>query len=573
MKYLLTAFLVLILIRGSAQDPYRLRIVVSQGEQHLQYKKHFPDTTARYREIAEVVRYFISKAYLEASCDSLGGDSLNRIAYIHRGPLYTTDHISLSGDSSGKLRDMGVRVRNYHGAKFTRDLRDNVCNEAVVKLENNGYPFASAALSNVTITEGKVNAQLTVNPGAYIVIDSLVRKGNAKISRNFMYRYLGIKSGRPYDETAIRRIDGRLRDLPFINPIKNTEIAFYEDKARIYLFIDKKKASNFSGIIGVLPNSAVPGKVLINGDVKLKLLNAFGQAELIDLNWRSLEKATQDLKVKLNYPYLLSTPFGIDYEFYLYKKDTSYLTLQHNIGLRYLMGGNDYLQVFTEIFSSSVIRAAGLETATVLPSYADVRRNMFGLEYFSEKLDYRMNPRSGIRVRANASAGIKTIKKNDNINPVLYDSLDLKTTQIHATLKFEGFIPLFRKQTLLMGFNGSYINNDQLFENELFRLGGISSLRGFDEESLRASAFGILLVEYRYLFEKNSFLSLFWNGAWVERKLRKEYFSDLPYGLGAGISFDTRAGIFSLYYALGSQQHGPLSFKQSKIHFGISTFF
>ncbi len=573
MRFFYTLLFLMILFRLDAQEKYHLEVHLNDVTMKLQYKKSFADTAARQNEMIAIIQFLHDKAYLEAGFDSILTDSLLIKGYIHRGPRYILQHLALVDDSTGMIERTGIHALSVKKTVFTQARRDEICESQIKWLENNGYPFASARLSQFELDAGNVNAKLSLNPGPYIVIDSLIRKGNVRISRNFIYRYLGIHSGMGYDESVVLRIPKRLKDLPFVTMESPPEVAFYENKAHIYLYINKKKSSSFSGILGVLPNSQVPGKVLINGDVKLKLLNSFGQGELIDLNWRSLEKGTQDLKVTLNYPYLLSTPLGLDYQFYLYKKDTSYLTLQNNIGIRYLLGGNNYLQLFTEIFRSDIINATGLETVTVLPSYADVSRNMFGLEYFSENLDYRLNPRKGLRIKLSGSGGIKTIRKNEKINPIVYDSLDLKTGQFQAVMKMQGFVPLFRKQTLLIDAGAAWIYNDLLFDNELFRLGGMSSLRGFDEESLSANAYATLLLEYRYLFEKNSFLALFWNGAWIERNTHASYLSDLPYGIGAGISFDTKIGIFSLYYALGSQQHNPLSFKQSKIHFGVSTYF
>ena len=46
-----------------------------------------------------------------------------------------------------------------------------------------------------------------------------------------------------------------------------------------------------------------------------------------------------------------------------------------------------------------------------------------------------------------------------------------------------------------------------------------------------------------------------------------------PYGFGAGISFGTRAGVFSLSYALGSQRGNPILIRAAKIHFGFISLF
>jgi hypothetical protein len=80
-------------------------------------------------------------------------------------------------------------------------------------------------------------------------------------------------------------------------------------------------------------------------------------------------------------------------------------------------------------------------------------------------------------------------------------------------------------------------------------------------------------LEYRYLIEENSFLFLFGNAAYYENKVTNRNISDLPYGFGAGLSFQTKPGIFSISYALGSQFGKQVEFRTAKVHFGITSLF
>ncbi|MBL0343162.1 MAG: hypothetical protein IPP71_21210 [Bacteroidetes bacterium] len=66
---------------------------------------------------------------------------------------------------------------------------------------------------------------------------------------------------------------------------------------------------------------------------------------------------------------------------------------------------------------------------------------------------------------------------------------------------------------------------------------------------------------------------LFVNGAWYERNTIDEYLSDTPFGFGAGITFETKLGIFSFNYALGKEFDNPIRFKAAKIHFGLINYF
>ena len=107
----------------------------------------------------------------------------------------------------------------------------------------------------------------------------------------------------------------------------------------------------------------------------------------------------------------------------------------------------------------------------------------------------------------------------------------------------------------------------------MFRIGGLRTLRGFDEESIYASTYVIPTIEYRYLFAENSNLLLFTEGAWYENVSNGAYLSDTPFSFGAGVNFETKAGILTMTYALGSQLNNPIDLRNGKIHFGLIALF
>ena len=151
----------------------------------------------------------------------------------------------------------------------------------------------------------------------------------------------------------------------------------------------------------------------------------------------------------------------------------------------------------------------------------------------------------------------------------------MKTAQYNAELEAEIFVPIKNRSTVKIGTKSVYLQNTTLFQNELFRIGGLKTFRGFDEESIFASAYYIFTLEYRYLLEENSYLYLFSDGAYYENQsisfTGDRY--DTPYGFGAGISFETKAGIFSISYALGKQFDNPIDLRGGKVHFGVVNYF
>ncbi|MCF8296760.1 MAG: FtsQ-type POTRA domain-containing protein [Saprospiraceae bacterium] len=575
--FILSISLILLSLSANSQS-YKLYLKNNSSKQNtfiskLNYKKEFTLKNNREKELYKILNSCYESGYIAAGFDSLINDSNNLTAYINPGEKY--DLIVLRAGNVDKeiLNEINYKEKLFSNRTFKYTEIFKLHTKIIKYCENNGYPFASVKFDSLKISSNSVEASLNLNKGNKITIDSILIKGNSKITPRYIYNFINIKPGEAYNEFDIKQIETKLKELPFVRKIKPTSIVFTEENANIYLFLNKKPASQFDGFIGFLPNNNTTGKLMVNGDVHLKLLNSFDSGEMIDLNWRKLEKNTQDLKFNFVYPYLFNTPFGIDYKFKLFKKDTTYLTINNNLGIQFLFGGNNYLKIFTNNYKSSLVNTTAYENATVLPDFADISTTLFGIEYNQSKLDYLYNPRKGFKINLSAAAGNKKINKNDNVNQSLYDSLKLKTTQYQ--FEFDGgiFIPILKTSTILINNKSAYIANSNLFENELYRIGGLKDLRGFDEESINASLFSIFLLEYRYLFEENSYINIFCNAAYYEKNTTSSFIVDRPFGFGAGLSFQTKAGIFSINYALGKQFNNPIEFKSGKIHFGIVNYF
>jgi hypothetical protein len=342
----------------------------------------------------------------------------------------------------------------------------------------------------------------------------------------------------------------------------------------VVLYLDDKKASTFNGILGFLPNSdPTQTKPLITGEIHLRLYNALNRGELIDLNWRKLQVATQYLDVKLAYPYLFSTQFGLDGNLNLYKRDTTFLNLIRGIGVQYLLKGGNYIKAFVENRSSTLLNTTGFENVLTLPDNADISTTQYGIEIQADRLDYRYNPRKGFSVYVKAGIGTKNIKRNNKINPEVYEGLRLRSTQVNTELRAAYYFPLSRRSIIKTGVNGGYIYSPVMFTNELYRLGGLNSLRGYTDESVFVSAYSIFTLEYRFLLEQNSYLFGFADAGYFQRKVVQGFTDYQPYAFGAGISFETKIGIFSLVYALGNELDNNIQFRNAKIHFGITNYF
>ncbi len=525
------------------------------------------------QQIYSSISLLFEDGYLAANVDSVVKIDSTVQVWWFIGNRYKFAKIRTKKEDEAILSDAGVRDRLYRNKPFSPSRFARLTSSLLKWSANNGYPFALIKMEDVKIINDVIDGELLIDNGPFILIDSAEVKGNVKISNAYLFNYLSLKPGEPYNESLINRISSRLKELPFVTEARPFEIEFHPGLAKPVFFLQQKKASQFNGILGIQPDNGQSGKTYITGDVQLRLHNAFGRAELLDFKWTNPQPRTQDLKIKFNYPFLFNTPLGLDLDLSLYKKDSIYLEFNRQVGARYYLSGNNSFKVFVARKTSNLISTKGYTNITTLPSFADVAVNIYGLGFQFERLDYRLNPRKGYSIDFSAGAGIRKISKNSKINDAVYDSVDLKTTQYKGEFNGDIYFPIAARSVLNIGTTAAYLESPTIFENELFRFGGLRSLRGFDELSILASRFIMGKAEYRFILEQNSYLLLFFNQAYYERTGSSIVIKDTPYGFGAGLTFETKLGIFSFTYALGSQQDNPIIFRSAKIHFGLINYF
>jgi len=524
------------------------------------------------KELQQIISQLRNEGYLLAVTDTLICDSAKCRAVLLTGSLYQWAYLKKGNVDDEILARTGFHEKLYRNSKFSPSQVSKLLDKLLTWCDNNGYPFARVRLDSVEINGTAISAQLHLTKNRFIKLDSIIVEGNATIKKNFLYHYLHLRQGDPYNEHYIRQIPQRLRQLPFLKETKPQLVKITETYNKLFLYLDKKNASQFDGILGLQPQ--LNGKTVLTGDLRIRLHNSiFKAGELFDLNWRRLQFQTQDFKTALSYPYLFKTPVGTDYALTIYKRDTTFIDVQNNIGLQYLYNGLNYIKVFYKQRNTNLLSTASLAGLTVLPEYADINAYAYGLGFFYEDLNYRFNPRSGISINLSASAGNRDIKKNSKLNDALYNNIQLRSAQYQGEGHLAFYIPLLKFSTIKIGAQGASIMSPQLFKNELFRIGGFKTLRGFDEQGIFASSYAIGTLEYRFLFEQNSALILFADGAWYENNSYGNYITDTPYSVGAGVSFETKAGIFQMNYAIGSQFGNPFDLRTGKINFGVVNTF
>jgi hemolysin activation/secretion protein len=347
-----------------------------------------------------------------------------------------------------------------------------------------------------------------------------------------------------------------------------------------------KRSSQVNFLVGFLPAATPAGKLQVTADVNLDLKNSLGSGETILLNWQQLQKQSPRLNLGYQHPFIFKK-FGLDFGFDLLKRDSSFLQINGQLGLLYVISANRSAKIFFQN-QRTYLLSGGYDTNQVkltrrLPSNIDVNANSLGLAYEWANSNYIFNPRKGNELKVTTTAGLKRISKNNEIanlkDPTfnfntLYDSLKLKTYQVRIMAQAAHYFPAGKRSTLKTGINAGLFQSEDIFRNELFRIGGYKILRGFDEESIYASRYAIFTAEYRYLTGLNSFLFLFTDAAITKTRFQSTDLSNNFISTGFGLSVETGFGILNVSYAIGKRNDVKFDLRgASKIHFGYINYF
>lgn len=583
-------FLLMILLECSfGQNNYVLKVVSSDQpatffQRKFSYKEHFRDSIQSKAEVKNLMDKLQAGGYIASSLDSLTVDTLVATAYIYVGRKY--EHLLItSGNVDDKLLiDAGLKNSVINEKPISFDQAQTAKQNLLHACENDGYPFASVKLDSFIQQGDLVTASIYLQKNEVIRFDTLHIIGKTRVKKIFLKNYLSIKPGRPYNESYVQKINQRIRDLQFLELAKPSTVAFVNGRAITNLYLKDKRASQFDFLVGFLPGASGQ-KLLITGDANLNLFSMFGLGEQFYLQWQKLEPLTQTLDVKVVYPYLLGLPLGINISFDLIKEDTTFVNINGDYGIQYQLIGNSYIKaslqqkitIVTSVDTNYIIEYRAL------PPDIDLSTNSFALQYYVQQYDYKFNPTSGYEITFGASAGVRTIHKSSTIEGLydevtgqtfsfLYDTTRLSEFQFQVALAAAKYWRLAARHTIKTSFDGKYLYGKQLYQNEMYQIGGVNSLRGFDDLSIFTPYYAMGNVEYRFLLSKNSYVSAFYNAAFIKSTVTASGF-DIPYGFGVGAAIETKAGVFGITYALGKQAGSNLSFANAKIHLGYVNYF
>ena len=529
----------------------------SGGEAKAEY---FKDSVSARLAADSIRRAFQGFGFLESAVEkSNSGDSL--VSYnIQEGPLYFWSEIDIREIPETFLKSLGTPSKEYLAPYLWMD-------EVLRLSEDQGFPFAMARLDSIQVNNGRLQGKVRYDSGPLIVWDSVSLPENSKTKVVYLQLVSGLETGKPFSQKQLEKANQKLRRSSYFSLNGAPELSFQNKSAIAYFPIKERRVNVFDGVIGFLPNENEAGKLLVTGQVDLQLYHLGGKGRDIALQWQRLNLQSQSLELGYREAFIFRSKLDFGTQFSLLKQDSSFVNREFEVDFGYQISDSGYLRFFSNRKAGDLLNSNFERGSNTLPASIDYRWTQYGLKGEWDFRDDVIFPRRGAFIRANFSVGNKRILENTGIPEEVYEGIAESSLQLQGGL--EGEKHWFINPIWGMWAKGAagFLQNDNLFLNEYFRLGGLKTIRGFNEKFFFASNYAYLSVEQRLFFGENTYLMAFADFGVLENDYNSPK-KDKPFSFGTGINLDTGGGLFSFVFALGRSNVQPLSFEYARVHFG-----
>ncbi|SMD35414.1 Surface antigen [Reichenbachiella faecimaris] len=493
--------------------------------------------------------------YWLASFDSVRMDSDTLKVFGYQGRSFDDVEISIV-DAEDMINNL-TRFPKIKSNKISSPEQiESEIERLLDYLEMNGYPFATFFMDSSSMIDDKLWVQLRLDIGSKITYDSLVVNPAGLVKPVFLSKYLGLDFGENYDERDLAQVEDKIQHLPFLS-LEKVSTSFQLKKARVEMDLIHRKVNYFDGILGLVPGQDGEG-VEVTGELDLSISNLFQSGKKVEVNWKKLEPGAQQLHAAYLHPILLGSPLDFYFSLDQIRQDTIYSN-------RSLQFAFDYRPSRSVSMRMSYENLLGNELDDRSGASGDFDIDYYGLSIDWYKLDQLYNPKSGFQTQWSINIGKKSVTNTGTPIP--------ESTQYRLRATLEYYKKISARSVLYLASKNGVIFNDYLYLNDLFRLGGLKTIRGFNELEFFASRYALINLEWRYYVDTNSYLVAFYDQSFLSYEILSGSFSDQPSGLGAGMQFNTDQGNFKILYGLGKRDGASFSFASSKIHFGYTAIF
>jgi translocation and assembly module TamA len=418
-----------------------------------------------------------------------------------------------------------------------------------------GYPFARITIERLQPTDSaSIEIRLHITEGKLAHLTGCTVRGLKETDTSVVSREFFLSSNPIATREVLMNGVSHLRETGLFASVSDAALYPITDSTvGVELFVEESRSTSIDGILGYNPSPIPTEKAYITGILDLGFTNIGGSARQAAFHYERLRPVSSDLHFQYKEPWLFSMPVDGAIALQRYDEDSLYTSTHIEAGF-----------TLHSLIPVSLGLRGAYDAVSPAPLSGILHSNILSglLTVSLDERNDRIAPSRGYRIALGASYGSK----------ITTDSLGFSSIASIRTLiaDAEGELGVGISQLIgVLGISARQVTSAALELPDLFRIGGINSLRGYRDASYLVSQYVIAKLEVRYLLASHSFIGLFTDIGYLNRPATDLFKSATVYPVGYGISmlFDTQIGYVQVAVAIAKGQ--PLD--QSLLHFGLKT--
>ena len=428
---------------------------------------------------------------------------------------------------------------------------ENFILKTLNKLEKEGFAMAKVRFTDFKKQNQKLCTNLELKLDKKRLVNTIIINGYDKFPSSFKKNIVRLYKNKIFTQEKLEKVNTTFNQYPFIKQTRYPEILFTKDSTKVFVYLEKKSSNSFDGFIGFSNNESK--NIVFTGYLDLSLNNILNSGEKFILNWKNQGNNQKTFNIGIEMPYAFKSPVGIKAQLNIFTQDSTFQTTKTNFDLGYFFNYNSRCYLGYQSSESSDIQ----NTNSVLLNDFTNRFFTSSYDFFQYKTDDFLFPE---KTSMQLKIGTGERKSKFDTNTQFFGSLNLSHNFYFNT-----------KNSLNIKTHNYYLKSNSYIVNELYRFGGINSIRGFNENSLQASFFSALLTEYRYTITPSIYIHSIIDYGYYQDKTINSSNSLLSTGFGFGLL--SKNGLFRLIYANGNTKEQAIKLSNSILHISLKTTF
>jgi len=478
--YIYIAFFYCISFSSFAQKKDSINIqLISNDKTHqktlqkLKFNRLISSNLSQDSIIKKITPLLTKEGYYTSQIDSLIKNNNSFNIYLDLGPKISNVKIHLTNNQASILKHINQKTTDNILYLKHSELH-HFLKRLTKHLNNIGDPFSKTQIINPKIINDTLTTGLSIKNHKPRKIDQVIIKGYDQFPKSHISNYLEVIN-KPFNNSILENVSKNIQKLSFVTEIKKPEVLFSKDSTILFLYLKRKESNVTDGLLNFTSENK---KLKFRGYLDLKLNNTFNKGEKINVNWNNFGNQKQNFKSSIYIPYIYNSKFSIDIAIDLYKHDSTFTNSNFQLTTSYSLNSKNQLNFSYQSRNSS--------TNSQLSSLMSFQKTLFGVGYLLTSKNLKP-----IRLEANFYYGNRLIGSSNNTQ-----------TQFDITLSKE--FRLTKSLNLFLKNTSSKLISNNISQNELFRVGGPDSIRGFNYQSIFTDSYSLINNELRFQLSNNS---------------------------------------------------------------------